>query len=416
MSNHPHNAPLEPSQTARDALGHPGSKYRGGFWQGVSPATACARLVLLVACAVGMLISTPLWTNSRPFPLLPVGNWVPILPSPYDVVLFAATLLSLVLALRFYRLGVRLFLAGAILLVVQDQNRIQPWFYLYWVLLFLTLFREPVALAGCRFVVSALYLWSGIQKFNPVFFQFVAPWFVEPFANWAHGSLAPALRIAAAASPVAETGIGVLVWIPRCRRWAIGLAIAFHAAVLLCLGPLGHNYNVVVWPWNMAMVALVWALFSGANLLEAVAALRNSRLAVAAVALICLTPALSFAGWWDSYLSFAYYSGNGTIASIYVSQSFRDRLPPELQAFVKPNVEVHVAEAEGPYQLDHTAWGLAVLRTPPLPEPRSYKGLVRFLVRKFPGADDDVRMVLKPKAGDILCYRGEKLVGTIEPR
>jgi hypothetical protein len=368
-----------------------------------------------MATAVGTLISAPLWVNSRPFPLLPVGDRMPILASPWDACLFVATLLALVLALRFYRLGVRLFLAGALWLVIQDQNRIQPWFYLYAVLLFLTLFREPVALAGCRFTVSAVYLWSGIQKLNPIFFHFVAPWFVEPFAGWAHGSVAPALRFAASASPFLEILIGLTMWIPQGRRLAIGLAMAFHAVVLLCLGPLGHNYNAVVWPWNVAMAVLVWALASRVPPRETINALRNSWLAGITVILVCGMPAFSFSGSWDSYLSFAYYSGNGTVASIYVSRPFRDRLPPGLQAFFKPNVDMHVPEAEGPYLLDHTAWGLSVLRTPPLPEPRSYKGLVRFLIRKFPGAEDDVRMVLKPKAGVLSCYRGERWVGTLEP-
>jgi len=254
-----------------------------------------------------------------------------------------------------------------------------------------------------------------LQKLNPVFFHFVAPWFVEPFLSRTHGGLAPVLQAAAAASPFLEILIGVVVWLPRLRRWPIALAIVFHAAVLLCLGPLGHNYNVVVWPWNVAMAALVWTLFPCTRLREELAALRSSRLAGVAVIFVCVMPALSLVGCWDSYLSFAYYSGNGTIASIYVSEPFRNRLPPELQQFTRPNTDVHIPEAEGPYLFDHTAWGLAVLHTPPLPEPRSYRGLVRFLVRKFPAADDDVRMVLIPKGGAIYCYRGEKCVGTIQP-
>jgi hypothetical protein len=217
------------------------------------------------------------------------------------------------------------------------------------------------------------------------------------------------------ASPFLETSIGVLVWIPWCRRWGIGLAIAFHGAVLFFLGPLGHNFNVVVWPWNVAMVALVWSLFSPTTPQEAILALRNSRLAFAVVLLVCIMPALSFAGWCDGNLSFNYYSGNGTIASIYMTEAFRDRLPTELQAFTRPNTDMHIPEAEGPYQFDQTAWGLAVMRTPPIPEPRSYKALVRYLVRKFPAAEDDVRMVLVPKGGAVSCYRGEQFVGTIQP-
>ena len=80
-----------------------------------STRLVCVRGVMLAACAVGMLTSSPLWANSRSFPLLPLGGWFPVLQSPWDVCLLSGTIFALVLALRFHQLGVGLFLVVRLL-------------------------------------------------------------------------------------------------------------------------------------------------------------------------------------------------------------------------------------------------------------------------------------------------------------
>src|SRR5882672_9425177 len=102
-----------------------------------------------------MLASAPLWMSSRPYPLLPVANWLPVLSGPWDKLAFAAALASLLLGVRFHRAGVMAFLVVSLFLALADQARWQPWFYMYWVLLLLTLAEERAALAGCRFALAA---------------------------------------------------------------------------------------------------------------------------------------------------------------------------------------------------------------------------------------------------------------------
>ena len=34
-----------------------------------------------------------------------------------------------------------------------------------------------------------------------------------------------------------------------------------HLFILIAIGPLGRNFNVVVWPWNLAMIAFLLILF-----------------------------------------------------------------------------------------------------------------------------------------------------------
>src|SRR5215211_5146294 len=149
-----------------------------------TPRVAWLRAVLLGATFFGMLASTPLWMNGREFPLLPVVSWLPILRTPWDKVLFGSLLALLILACWFYRWAVFLFLLGSLFLVLTDENRAQPWFYMYWVMLLLSLAPAPASLMYCRIALSAVYVWSGIQKYNPSFFKQVVPWFAYPTSKW----------------------------------------------------------------------------------------------------------------------------------------------------------------------------------------------------------------------------------------
>ena len=107
--------------------------------------TVWLRLILLASCFVSMLASAPLWINSRLFPVLPITAWFPILPSLWDKFFFGAMLLSLVLAVWFYEPAVKVFLVASLFAFCEDQNRGQPWFYMYWVMLLLT----PLPCADC---------------------------------------------------------------------------------------------------------------------------------------------------------------------------------------------------------------------------------------------------------------------------
>src|SRR5262245_22864313 len=116
---------------------------------GVDRRVAGLRAVLLAASLLGLIASAPAWVNTRGFPLIPVASWIPILPSPSDKVLFGVMLAALVAALWFYRPAVISFLVASLFAFFEDQNRGQPWLYMYWVMLLLSLAHAPASLAAC---------------------------------------------------------------------------------------------------------------------------------------------------------------------------------------------------------------------------------------------------------------------------
>lgn len=173
------------------------------------------------------------------------------------------------------------------------------------------------ALNTCRLIVVATYFWSGLQKANAGFFEGTYPWLVEPLTSWLPGWADSALLWGAYAVPVVEAVIGLRLLTRRFRKFAVIGAIAMHAFIMLCVGPLGSTYNTVVWPWNVAMSAFVVILFWRAPdesspsmiLVPGRSFSLGSALRAAVLVLFAFMPLFNFFGLWDSYLSSSLYSG-----------------------------------------------------------------------------------------------------------
>lgn len=368
--------------------------------------------MLLSSTFLGLLSCWPLWINAREFPVLPIISWFPVLPWPWDRAFFGAMLASLALAAWRYRLAVGFVLAATVFAWCEDQNRGQPWLYMYWVMLLLTLLPDSAANSACRVAFSVAYIWSGVQKMNPAFLNGSPAWFVAPAEHWhLPGAVLSMFRAGIATAPFVEAAIGICLWIPRLRKAAIAAVLAVHLAALLFLGPLGHNYNWVVWPWNLAMIALAWVLFgmnSPPRLRLALVDLKASRPALAVLMPYTILPALSFFGLWDSYCSFTLYSANEADANIFVTPAFTERLPPRLRKYVSA-VPQYDPQYQGPSLFLFRAWCYEDLHVLFVPEPRNYLGVFRHLERyaRHPG---DLRLIIGPRGSPPVFYEHDRRV------
>lgn len=175
---------------------------------------------------------------------------------------------------------------------------------------------------ACRLVVASIYLWSGLQKAHANFASSVYPWLIEPLTSHLPSGAAVALGEGAYAVPVIEVAIGLGLLLRPVRKAAVAGAILMHAFILFTIGPWGHDWNPVVWPWNVAMVALVLMLFWRAPdnpSFLAVVKPGGSAFRVAILILFAFMPALNFFGLWDSYLSASLYSGSIEEGYVFVT-------------------------------------------------------------------------------------------------
>lgn len=285
------------------------------------------RLALVAGLIAGLLFSPNLWVSARAYPLTPLWGAVPLLPYPVDYALFGL-FVSLFGGVGITRGSAAGWLAVAALVlaaffVLEDESRLQPWFYQYCFMLaafcMCGIGRIEVreALNACRLIVAATYFWSGLQKANASFTQDTYPWLIEPLTGWLPDWAGSTLLSEAYAVPMIEAAIGVGLLTRRFRKPAVIGALTMHAFIMLCVGPLGHDWNSVVWPWNFAMPAFVLILFwkppddpSPSTILSPGRNLSpGTALRAAVLVLFAIMPLFNFFGLWHSYLSSSLYSG-----------------------------------------------------------------------------------------------------------
>ena len=98
---------------------------------------------------------------------------------------------------------------------------------------------------------------------NPEFFNAHFLWVLAPIKEIFPAQAWRLFYVFARATPFIEMGIGVGLLFTKTRTAAIVAAIAMCAFVLFTLGPLGHNWDNIVWPWNITLALIVLVLFAG---------------------------------------------------------------------------------------------------------------------------------------------------------
>jgi hypothetical protein len=319
-----------------------------------------------VGLLAGIAMSPRLWIAvHRLYPRAPI---IPPaeMPLAAEVALLLLVVTGLVLGLTERsrsRVAIGVALIALAVLVASDQSRLQPWVYEDALLLaVLGSAASPAddqhtALRICRSLLVALYFWGAVQKMNLSFVTHTWPDFVGGIA----ARHALWLQSVGWAPPLAELGIALTLASRRLRRAGVAGAVLLHGTNVAIL--LASGENSVVWAWNAAMAATVMALFAGEDLALPKASRKRPRLREWAVlALAWVMPALSFWGFWDSYLSAALYSGNTLQAVIVISQASIAALPKVIRRITW--------QQTAPAFIDLNRWSYDELNVPAYPAER----------------------------------------------
>ncbi len=242
--------------------------------------------------------------------------------------------------------------------------------------------------------VASVYFWSGLQKSSPEFFnQFM--WMLAPIQNVFPAEAWRLFGIFARMTPFIEMGIGIGLLFARTRTAAIGLALAMCGFVLWTLGPLGHNWDSIVWPWNIALALSVVILFarSKTNTLQDIFLIRSHMSQKALLVLFEILPLCYFFNVSDAYLSWSLYSGTTNVAIVYMSNGVKARLPDEIRQLVK------IDDRDRNF-LPIVDLAFSELNVPPYPEPRIFKSVAR----RFCDAANDPREVLLVMRGRLSWF------------
>lgn len=342
------------------------------------------RKIIRLLCICWMIMkatSFKLWLADRIFPLIPVNENLSSLPPIFHLLLLITSFACMAWLVVFPGKKMAMLLVVVELLsCLLDQNRWQPWEYQFICMIAVYSFinDEKKQLFTWQLIITGLYFFSGISKFNSAFIHDI--WHNLFLRRWLGVTeITPWLTRLGYLLPLLEMGAAICLFFKQTRWIALWILITMHFVILLMLGPLGLEMNVVIWPWNVLMPLLLFILFSRQCFQPG--KIRYWR-PVTWLILVCwwMLPWLQLGGHWDKYLSSVLYSGGVPQLFICTDNVVAKK---ELGSLMTDGYKViPCTPALSTYQ-----WGIFEMKTAPYPESRIYKAIVKKWKERYPGVN-----------------------------
>jgi hypothetical protein len=158
--------------------------------------------------------------------------------------------------------------------------------------------------------------------------------------------------------------------------------IAMHIFIFFILSPLGVNYNVVVWPWNILMAILLLFIYHDKFDYKFQFGFFKKTYTQVVIILIFVLPSVNLFGGWEHYLSFGLYSGKNSNICLCFDISEETK---SLKPFVSETNKYNFCPNQSAIFLNKLA--LNDLKVPIYPEPRVYRYLEKSFKEKYPNTD-----------------------------
>lgn len=343
------------------------------------------KLVALIGILASVLLSLNLWAGQRWFPKIPLFEGYVGLRAPFDYI----NLIVLVCLLIFSffsqsKIPVVVLILFSIYLCIDDQNRLQPWFYNYILILVVLMFYkrrvdEPnnytTVFISLQLLVALIYIFSGIQKFNSFFASETFNWMLGPLENIFSSRQMTLFYKLGKVVPYVEVFIGIGLLFRPLRFIALPMVITLHIFILIMLGPLGKSYNYVIWPWNIIMILLDLLLFSKVQQERFfdISFLFKGMSFYIVITLMLIFPIFSLNNKYDSYLSSSLYSANTSDCKLILSDNAYNKLPYYIRHFATKDPDFNFL------YIKH--WALEELKTPCVPEYRIFEGVQKHIIK-----------------------------------
>jgi hypothetical protein len=210
-----------------------------------------------------------------------------------------------------------------------------------------------------------VYFWSGIHKLNVQFVNDVFPWLVGIFdsTSWLKNHLYLGYGVG-----LFEVSIGLLLIKQQTRRGAVIMGSGLHLGILVLL--IADNWNSVVYPWNVAMIALLYVLFWDTKTTPYIInAERRPNWLV--LLLFGIVPLFYLFQITPSWMALSLYSGTTLECDLVVQESGVESCIPT------PLHKELLDYGEGRRLLSVDAWGLHNLNIPPVASDATYHAVAR---------------------------------------
>lgn len=334
--------------------------------------------VLLLATLSTWLLSTKVWMTDRNFPVIPLFEGIPNIPSPIDYIFY-----SILIVLAIYQViylenkNTKIALIALFsFLMVGDQMRWQPYNVQYLLMVIGLLFypsNTEQLLNAFRLIIVTFFIWSGFQEFNTVFTDSIFPWMALPIADKFPAKMEPYIIEGGFIFAALNILTGVALLFEKSRNIAVYVAIAIQLFLFYALSPMGNDWNHVILPYNIAMAFFSFILFFNAKFeIKNLFWSKKFYYHQVTLAFFTILPLLSIVGLYDRMQSFNIYSGKAWYAKIYVTEKLVDRLPDGIKRYV-------YRPAEGDPYIETTYWSIDALEVSPYSEKRVYNHMYTYI-------------------------------------
>ena len=340
-----------------------------------------------------VLATWPLWWGGTDFSVIPWSGWLVGVPLAVDrglvVALLGGAAAAVLAPQRGGRTGLAVLLASLGFLVLLDQHRFQPW---AWLMLLETLavlaLPARTAQRWIRWIIISLYVWSAVSKLDAAFLTGRGPWLLTGLLDGLglETVLIPPQRLARAAwlLPLGELAAAAALAFGRTRRLGRLLAVGMHAALLVALGPWGHDHHLGVLLWNAFFLIQTPLLFGRDASDDSVLSVAHRSppkeiLAKGILAATIAAPALEPWGLWDHWPAWAVYSDRPEVVRMWVSESALEALPQGLPS-APPLPLSDLCE------LRFDEWSFGTQRSPVYPQARYKLALALAVAERLPPA------------------------------
>lgn len=335
------------------------------------------RKIVSLCFLLGILLSFNLWHSDRQFPLVPIFNPLTELSTSINYVILG--LLITLLTAIFFSSNRKFTLTFLILLsfsIIQDQTRLQPWVYIYILMLLPYLLQnKPESNQKknnyLQLLFIGIYIWSGIHKLNPNFVEVTFRSMMLFLFKINNASISDTILSLGYSIPIIEIGIGISLIYRKTRRLGVVLALISHIVIIIFISSTGELTNSVVYPWNIAMILCVYLLFYKRQ--NKITILKESSvlfkfLNVFIFGVVFLLPSLNLIAKWDTYLSFSFYSSK--IKNYYILIEDTNTSANETEPYKE--YFRNIDGISGGKILDLNLWSYKELNIPLYPEKRIF--------------------------------------------
>ena len=246
-----------------------------------------SRVWAVLAIAL-IAVTWKLWTPQTSFPQIPFCEFLIHAPRWIDWIALAIVGLSLLACLflkprvdglintsvqqnpgsglSWFRMRHLWFSIAFALLILLDQNRLQPWAYHFVIIGLLIGLASPAkAISLIRLLAISIYIYSAISKFDYQFVHTVGDQMLSTIlgfagietTNWSQELKSGLVLLL----PTGELLVGIGLAIPRFRAFATVAAVGLHVALLVILGPWGLAHRPGVLIWNLFFISQALILF-----------------------------------------------------------------------------------------------------------------------------------------------------------